>query len=107
MYITFNNEIKYTFVNSKKILEIYRVLCLGKEKADSYLYELFDQQTDYGNHLEQFDDLLYSAIAKIKERFEIKAFSGLFSSKTFVMPNKENQINSIEDFELITWLVII
>ncbi len=107
VYITFNNEIKYTFVNSKKILEIYRVLCLGKEKADSYLYELFDQQTDYGNHLEQFDDLLYSAIAKIKERFEIKAFSGLFSSKTFVMPNKENQINSIEDFELITWLVII
>lgn len=107
VYITFNNEIKYTFVNSKKILEIYRVLCLGKEKADSYLYELFDQQTDYGNHLEQFDDLLYSAIAKIKERFEIKAFSGLFSSKTFVMPNKENQINSIEDFKLITWLVII
>ena len=107
VYITFNNEIKYTFVNSKKILEIYRVLCLGKEKADSYLYELFDQQTDYGNHLEQFDDLLYSAIAKIKERFETKAFSGLFSSKTFVMPNKENQINSIEDFELITWLVII
>lgn len=107
VYITFNNEIKYTFVNSKKILEIYRILCLGKEKADSYLYELFDQQTDYGNHLEQFDDLLYSAIAKIKERFEIKAFSGLFSSKTFIMPNKENQINSIEDFELITWLVII
>lgn len=107
VYITFNNEIKYTFVNSKKILEIYRVLCLGKEKADSYLYELFDQQTDYGNHLEQFDDLLYSAISKIKERFETKAFSGLFSSKTFVMPNKENQINSIEDFELITWLVII
>jgi len=107
VYITFNNEIKYTFVNSKKILEMYRVLCLGKEKADSYLYELFDQQTDYGNHLEQFDDLLYSAIAKIKERFETKAFSGLFSSKTFVMPNKENQINSIEDFELITWLVII
>ena len=107
VYITFNNEIKYTFVNSKKILEIYRFLCLDKEKADSYLYELFDQQTDYGNHLEQFDDLLYSAIAKIKERFETKAFSGLFSSKTFVMPNKENQINSIEDFELITWLVII
>ena len=107
VYITFNNEIKYTFVNSKKILEIYRVLCLDKEKADSYLYELFDQQTDYGNHLEQFDDLLYSAISKIKERFETKAFSGLFSSKTFVMPNKENQINSIEDFEFITWLVII
>lgn len=107
VYITFNNEIKYTFVNSKKILEVYRALCLGQEVADGYLYELFDQQTDNGNHLEQFDDLLYSAISKIKERFETKAFSGLFSSRNFIMPNKENQINTIEDFELITWLVII
>ena len=107
VYITFNNEIKYTFVNSKKILEVYRVLCLGREKADEYLYELFDQQTDNGNQLEQFDDLLHSAISKIKERFETKAFSGLFSSKNFVMPNKENQISDIDDFELITWLVII
>lgn len=107
VYITFNNEIKYTFVNSKKILEIYRALCLGQEVADEYLYGLFDQQTDNGNHLEQFDDLLYSAISKIKERFETKAFSGLFSSRNFIMPNKENQINTIEDFELITWLIII
>ena len=101
------DKIKYTFVNSKKILEVYRALCLGREKADEYLYELFDQQTDNGNQLKQFDDLLYSAIAKIKERFETKAFSGLFSSKNFIMPNKEHQINSIDDFELITWLIII
>src|SRR5574344_896458 len=107
VYVTFNNAIKYTFANSKKILEIYRALCLGKSEANDNLYDLFDQQTDYGNNMELFNDILYSSIIKIKERFDSKVASSLFSSKNSIIPNKENQINDVNDFELITWLVII
>ena len=75
--------------------------------ANEYLCELFDQETEDGNRLDQFSDLLYSAIAKIKEKFEAKVSSGLFTNRNLVIPNKENQINDVNDFELITWLVIV
>ena len=107
VYITLDNKIKYTFINAKKILEIYRILCFDKNMANEYLCELFDQETEDGNRLDQFSDLLYSAIAKIKEKFEAKVSSGLFTNRNFVIPNKENQINDDNDFELITWLVIV
>ncbi len=107
VYITFDNTIKYTFVNSKKILEIYRILCIGEEKANDKLYELFEEQTNKNQNLELFVELLKSATKTIKEKFETKTFSNLFTSKNFIMSNKENFISSLDDFELITWLVII
>ncbi len=107
VYITFDNVIKYTFANAKKILEIFRALCFGKTEADDKLYELFDQQTDYGKNMEQFSDLLYSAISKIKEKFDTKMYSNLFNTKGVVIPENNKRINSADDFELLTWLVIV
>jgi len=106
VYITFNNEIKYTFVNAPKILEIYRNLCIGKDKADEELYNLFDIKTNNGKNMQQCSDLLCNAALKTKERFDMQLRKAVYR-QGIAIPDKTNQINDINDFELITWLVII
>lgn len=107
VYITFDNVIKYTFANAKKILEVYRYLCLGEQEPKDELYELFDQQTCNGNDMSQFNELLEITISKIKEKFEYRMFNDLFGSRDGTIPESSKQISGTEDFELITWLVII
>ncbi|MDD3593352.1 MAG: helicase-related protein [Candidatus Gastranaerophilales bacterium] len=107
VYITMEGVIKYTFVNTKKILEIYRALCSNRTELDESLYELFDEQTSNGQDMELFNDLLNKALRKIKEKFEHKMYDNLFNVRGGKIPKFNELINSNEDFELITWLVII
>ena len=101
-----NGNVRFTFAQPKQTLELFRRLCAGKSTPYKELCELFDKETKTGDDMEKYNDLLSKAVSSIESVFKKRVTAGLQSGRDFVIPDIENQANSQEDFELISWLVI-
>ena len=106
VYVLDDGNVRFGFAHPKQILDIYRILCSGKAEAYSQLCNLFDQETNHGNAMAAYDNLLQKAVNSLAATFRKRAASGLQSSRGFVLPNAQEQINEKTDLELVTWLVI-
>ena len=106
VYVLDDGNVRFTFAQPKQILEIYRILCSGKGEPYAELCDLFDQQTDHGANMGSYDELLRKCVDSIAVTFRRRAASGLQSSRGFVLPNEQDQVNNQTDFDLITWLVV-
>jgi len=106
VYVQDDGEVRFTFVHTKKILEIYRFLCSGKTEVYEELCRLFDQATQQGKNMTAYTQLLQRAVKSITATFRKRALSGLTSSRSAVLVPQSQQPSAPEDFELVTWLVI-
>jgi len=106
VYVLDDGNVRFGFAHPKQILDIYRVLCSGKAEADGQLCNLFDQQTNNGNDMKAYDELLQKAVDSLAATFRKRAASGLQSGRGFVLPNAKEQVHEKTDLELVTWLVI-
>lgn len=106
VYVLNDGNVRFGFAQPKQILDIYRILCSGKNIPYSELCNLFDQQTDHGNDMEHYSKLLRKAVEAVAVTFRKRAASGLQSNRAFVLPAVQEQINNQTDFELVTWLVV-
>jgi hypothetical protein len=100
---------EYFLIDMMKVNFLNRLessVCQGKEKPYSKLCELFDEQTQNGEEMCQYSDLLEKAIAAIASQFARKSADNLFSGCGGKLTDSANQIKHSNDFELITWLVI-
>jgi hypothetical protein len=100
---------EYFLIGMMKVNFLNRLessVCQGKEKPYSKLCELFDEQTQNGEEMCQYSDLLEKAIAAIASQFARKSADNLFSGCGGKLTDSANQIKHSNDFELITWLVI-
>jgi hypothetical protein len=98
--------VRYNFTAPKQILEIFRAVCQGKEEPYSKLCELFDEQTQNGEEMSQYSNLLEKAVTAIASQFARKSAGNLFSGRGGKLTDSANQVKHSNDFELITWLVI-
>jgi hypothetical protein len=87
-------------------LEIYRLLCQGWNTPYDKLCELFNQDTQNGSNMDKYSDLLEKAVSEISHVFKKKSNIKLTSDRSAVLIPRAKQISEMEDFELITWLVI-
>ena len=106
VYIREDGEVRFTFAQPKQILEMYRLLCAGVKKPYDELCNLFDEQTDNGTNMTQYNDLLQKAVNSLSRTFQRRAIGNLISGRGGTLPKRQKQVSSITDFELITWLVI-
>lgn len=106
VYIRQNGEVRYNFTAPKQILEIFRAVSQGQEQPYKQLCELFDLQTENGNDMTEYSDLLEKAVAAIAAQFRRKATSNLFSGRGGKLTDTSKQVKQSNDFELITWLII-
>ncbi|MGL4377176.1 MAG: helicase-related protein [Microcoleaceae cyanobacterium] len=107
VYIREDRVVRFTFAQPKQILEIFRLLCRDKTQAYQSLCHLFDKQTNNGENMSVYNDLLQGAVDSITRTFQKRLASNLFKSgKGAVMPEQKKQVTSKTDFDLITWLVI-
>lgn len=98
--------VRYNFAHPKQILEIMRLLCVDKTKPYEDLCNQFDDQTNHAQDMSQYDDILGAAVKAIAGSYKKRTASQLLESRIGVLPDKEDQIRSTDDFELITWIVI-
>ncbi len=106
VYIRNDKTVRFTFAQPKQILEIYRILCAGKDSPHRHLCNLFDQETGSGNDMSRYSELLSRAVDSIARTFQRRVIRHLQSGRDGVLVDQGKQVSETSDFELVTWLVI-
>ncbi|WP_434565240.1 helicase-related protein [Thermoanaerobacterium thermosaccharolyticum] len=104
VYIADDGEVKLSFLHAKKILDFYKKLCSGKNEVLKELVEEFNKETNDGRKMKHYSDLLEASIENILGKKQEIGVASLFSKGGTTMPKRT--FDGIEDFELITFLVI-
>ena len=103
VYIKDDGEILLNFIQSKKILDIYKKLCSGKKELYSDLIKEFNQETNNAKDMKKFTDFLEKTVENIVGKEEEKGIESLFS---FDKTTLSKSVQNMDDFELISFLVI-
>ena len=106
LYIRDDGTVRFTFTQAKNTLTMFQKLSVGTAVPNQTLCDLFDEETDNGSNMVQYSTLLARAIKAIARTFDSRLAIGLQESKEFVIPEKNDQASGLDNFELITWLVI-
>ena len=107
IYIRDDGTVRYNFGQPKQILTILQALCLGKTTPDEALCEQFDRETDNGENMSRYDGLLRKAVAAIDRHVGRRGLADLLGGRSGRLPKREDTPSSLDDFELITWFVIL
>ena len=104
VYIGVDGDIVCDYLNPKKLLDTVRLLCRGKSEPILTLCEKFNKETDDGRNMEEVSQLLSDAINSIIDVKEESDIDSLFSAggTSALM----SEINGLDDFELICFLVV-
>ncbi len=104
VYLSENGKVIIDHLSPKEILDSFRLLCKGKKEPNRTLCKSFTEETDDGRKMEKYSELLGNAITSIievKDKSEIDRF---LNGKQ--MSFLSETINGLDDFELISFLVI-
>lgn len=103
-YVKEDGEIIYNYSNVKKILDIYKSLCIGNNKVLNDLVEEFNEETKNQKKMDKYKDLLTDVtddiLGKIEEQDTLNIFS--LGDLSGMLNNNANQ----EEFEIVSYLVI-
>ena len=106
VYVRDDGEVRYNFTHAKQVLEMFRLLAAGHTEPLASLCTLFNQETCEGADMAQYDGLVEQAVQAIRQTFKKRNISGLLAGRDGRLVGKAQQVDSADDFELITWLVI-
>ena len=104
VYISNDGEVICDHLSPKQMLDKMRYICKGKIEPIPELYRQFNKETRDGRNMSEFSRLLgdaISSIIEVKEESDIDSFLG-GGQISFLT----NEINGLDDFELICFLVI-
>ena len=90
---------------SKKLMDFYKKLCVGKKEVLQGLVQQFNQETKDGNDMATYSRLLKSAIENIVGKKEEAGINSLFTQGGTNFYKTSSSSNS-EDFELVSFLII-
>ncbi|HAS80309.1 MAG TPA: helicase, partial [Fusobacteriaceae bacterium] len=104
VYIDNIGDVKYNFIQSKKILDLYKKLCSGSSELYDTLIEEFNKETNNAYDMTKYSSLLEKAVENIVGKEEEKAVDSLFSFGATTLSN--NMVKKLDDFEFISFLII-
>ena len=104
MYCDIDGSVKLSFVQSKKILDIYKKLCSGQNAVFRELVQLFNNETGDGQNMRSYSALLETSIENLVGKKQEVGIASLFS-KGGTSVNDTNA-DGMEDFELISFLIL-
>ena len=104
VYIGEDGNVKYNYINSKKVLDFYQKLCVGKKEVLTDLVKDFNMETNDGKDMEKYSSLLVETIENILGKKQEAGVKSLFSKGGTATVKQD--INGLEEFELVTFLII-
>jgi len=104
VYVKENGEILSNHLNVKQTLDIVRSISRGYSEPLPEVFTEFNKETDDGNDMSLYSELLSTSIESILNVKDASDVESLFSrgGTTALL----NTVKGLEDFELITFLVI-
>ena len=109
-YVYDTGEIRYSYSNIKQILEIYKILCQGKTEALETLCDIFNNSTDDGKDMSKYNKLILNMVENIKGKTQKQALKSIGAGAgrgSLNLIGKNEKIKSEEEFDLISFLVIL
>lgn len=106
VYVRNDGTVRFNFTHPKQILDIYRLLCTGKNEPIQQLCDLFNEETNNGQDISEYTALLHQAINAIKGTFKKKNLGMLTGNRNATIVPQEKQADGANKFELITWLIL-
>ena len=104
VYISDEGEVVCDYLQPKKLLDVMRYVCRGKDKPIEELYHQFNDETEDGRNMSEISELLSEAINSIIDVKEENDIDSLFKSGgTSALLS---QVSGLDDFELICFLVV-
>lgn len=103
VYVKESGEVLLNFIQSKKILDIYKKVCLGENTLFPDLISEFNRETNNAKDMSKFTNFLEKTVENIVGKEEEKELDSLFSFGETVL---NNSAQNMDDFELISFLVI-
>lgn len=104
VYIDRNGEVVHDHTEVKRLLDLARTCCKGQIHPITNAAQAFNDETAEGRQMQVYSDLLGKAIRTMIDVKEEKDLDSLFTGgKTTALTNT---ISGLDDFELITFLVI-
>lgn len=104
VYIGNDGEVIADHTEVKRLLDLIRSSCKGKDEPIRALCQLFNEWTQDGRNMQPYSDLLSQAIRSMIEVKEEKDIDSLFGGgRTTALTAT---IQGLDDFELIAFLVI-
>ena len=99
-----DGEVVIDHLSPKEMLDSFRYLCKGKTEPDKALCAAFNEETQDGRNMSKYSELLGDSIASIIEVKDENDMDSFLSGKQ--MSFLSETINGLDDFELISFLVI-
>ena len=107
VYIRNDGQVRFNYTNPKQILEIYRLMCSGKSQAYEDLCDIFNMETNQGEDMKQYTSLLEEAVKEISRVFNKRSNQKITGNdRGAVIIPKSKRISEMNNFELVTWLII-
>jgi len=106
VYIREDGTVRFNYTNAKQILEIYRRLCQNQEAPNEVLVEIFNRDTNNGEKMNRYSELLRKAVNEIIQVFTGRQIRMLMGQRDAVLPLENHQPREVGDFELVTWLIV-
>lgn len=104
VYLSNEGEVRYNHLSPKRLLDAMRLVCKGKTAPDMNLCRQFNKETEDGYKMDFYSKLLQRAVESIITVKDESDIDSLFSAgETTAL---ENKVKGLDDFELITFLVI-
>lgn len=104
VYVDENNDIYLGFTNAKMILDTYKNFCMGKDGVRVEALEAFKKETKDYALMDTYTSQLKTAIESIIGKKEESGMDSLFSRGGTNISS--DSFSGMEDFELISYLVI-
>ena len=104
VYIGEDSQVKFSYIKSKKVLDYYKKLCLGKKEVLGDLVKEFNYDTNDGKDMDVYSELLVETIEDIIGKKHETGVKSLFGKGGTAVVKKD--IDGLEEFELITFLIV-
>ena len=108
VYIRKNGDIRYGCANAKQVLDLFEVSAAGKGEPLQELCLQFDQETQHGKNMGNYNKLLNAVITHITRSHQKTQLKSLRrgAPRGFKLPVASETPRYSGDFELVTWLII-
>lgn len=104
VYIADDGTVICDHLQPKKLLDVMRHVCKGQDKPDKARCAIINKETCDGRKMQHYSDLLANAIDSIisvKEESDIDSLFSVGESTALL-----GEVKGLDDFELITFLII-
>ena len=107
LYVRQNGEVRYNFLQARHVLDLLRATCHGREVPYEVLCEAFEQETNHGQNMDTYSNLLKAATAALRRELNKRVSRAVADGEVLERkPAARDLEDAAEAFELITWLVI-